>query len=54
MLDVAAAKLGIDPVEVRRRNLLCPGELPCDRSLRALGTDIVLDGGTIQSFWNGR
>jgi carbon-monoxide dehydrogenase large subunit/6-hydroxypseudooxynicotine dehydrogenase subunit gamma len=54
MLDVAAAKLGIDPVEVRRRNLLCPGELPCDRSLRALGTDIVLEGGTIQSFWNGR
>lgn len=45
MLDVAAAKLGIDPVEVRRRNLLGPGELPCDRSLRALGTDIILDEG---------
>jgi carbon-monoxide dehydrogenase large subunit/6-hydroxypseudooxynicotine dehydrogenase subunit gamma len=45
MLDVAAAKLGIDPVEVRRRNLLGPGELPCDRSLHALGTDVVLDEG---------
>jgi len=45
MLDVAAAKLGIDPVELRRRNLLSPGELPCHRSLRALGTDVVLDEG---------
>lgn len=45
MLDVAAARLGIDPVELRRRNLLGPGELPCDRSMRALGTDVVLDEG---------
>jgi len=45
MLDTAAAVLGIDPVELRRRNLLGPGELPCDRSLRALGTDVVLDEG---------
>jgi aerobic carbon-monoxide dehydrogenase large subunit len=45
MLDAAAARLGIDPVELRRRNLLGPGELPCDRSLRALGTDVVLDEG---------
>jgi carbon-monoxide dehydrogenase large subunit/6-hydroxypseudooxynicotine dehydrogenase subunit gamma len=45
MLDAAAAQLGIDPVELRRRNLLGPGELPCDRMLRALGTDVVLDEG---------
>ena len=45
MLDAAAAKLGIDPVELRRRNLLGPAELPCDRSIRALGTDVVLDEG---------
>jgi len=45
MLDTAASVLGIDPVELRRRNLLGPGELPCDRSLRALGTDVVLDEG---------
>jgi CO/xanthine dehydrogenase Mo-binding subunit len=45
MLDAAAARLRIDPVELRRRNLLGPGELPCDRSLRALGTDVVLDEG---------
>jgi aerobic carbon-monoxide dehydrogenase large subunit len=45
MLDAAAARLGIDPLELRRRNLLGPRELPCDRSLRALGTDVVLDEG---------
>jgi carbon-monoxide dehydrogenase large subunit/6-hydroxypseudooxynicotine dehydrogenase subunit gamma len=45
MLDAAASALGIDPLELRRRNLLSPGELPCDRSLRALGTDVVLDEG---------
>jgi carbon-monoxide dehydrogenase large subunit len=45
MLDAAAAQLGIDPLELRRRNLLGPGELPCDRSMRALGTDVVLDEG---------
>jgi aerobic carbon-monoxide dehydrogenase large subunit len=45
LFDVAAAKLGIDPLELRRRNLLGPAELPCDRRLRALGTDVVLDEG---------
>lgn len=45
LLDAAAAALGIDPVELRRRNLLGPSELPIARSLRALGTDVVLDEG---------
>jgi aerobic carbon-monoxide dehydrogenase large subunit len=45
MLDAAADALGIDRVELRRRNLLGPDELPCDRSIRALGTDVVLDEG---------
>jgi carbon-monoxide dehydrogenase large subunit len=45
MLDAAADALGIDRIELRRRNLLSPDELPCDRSIRALGTDVVLDEG---------
>lgn len=45
LLDAAAAALGIDPIELRRRNLLRPDELPCDRAIRALGTDVVLDEG---------
>jgi carbon-monoxide dehydrogenase large subunit len=45
LLDTAAAQLGIDPVELRRRNLLTPGELPLERDLSTLDTAIVLDGG---------
>jgi carbon-monoxide dehydrogenase large subunit len=45
LLDAAAAALDIDPIELRRRNLLRPDELPCNRAIRALGTDVVLDEG---------
>ncbi len=45
LLDVAASQLGIDRVELRRRNLLTPGELPCSRAMSTLGTDVVLDDG---------
>lgn len=45
LLDVAATRLGIDPVDLRRRNLLTAAEIPHRRELRALGTDVVLDAG---------
>jgi carbon-monoxide dehydrogenase large subunit len=45
LLDAAADQLGIDPVDLRRRNLLRPDELPHDRELSALGTSVVLDEG---------
>jgi len=45
LLDVAADELGIGRVELRRRNLLRPGELPCQRAMSTLGTDVVLDAG---------
>src|SRR5215468_1260224 len=45
LLDVAAGQLGIGRAELRRRNLLGPGELPCRRPLTTLGTDLVLDAG---------
>jgi carbon-monoxide dehydrogenase large subunit/6-hydroxypseudooxynicotine dehydrogenase subunit gamma len=45
LLDVAAAELGIDRVELRRRNLLQPGELPHRREITTLDTDMVLDAG---------
>jgi CO/xanthine dehydrogenase Mo-binding subunit len=45
LLDVAADQLGIGRAELRRRNLLGPGELPCRRPLSTLGTDMVLDAG---------
>lgn len=43
LLDVAADRIGIDRVELRRRNLLTPAEMPHRRAISALGTDMVLD-----------
>lgn len=45
LLDRAAAELGMDRVELRRRNLLVPDELPHARAMSTLGTDMVLDSG---------
>src|SRR5438105_159458 len=45
MMDAIAAKLGIDRVEIRRRNLIDKNEMPFARGLRALGTDMILDSG---------
>jgi carbon-monoxide dehydrogenase large subunit/6-hydroxypseudooxynicotine dehydrogenase subunit gamma len=45
LLDVAATRLGLDPVELRERNLLTPGEIPHERPVSTLGTDLILDTG---------
>jgi carbon-monoxide dehydrogenase large subunit len=43
LLDVAAERLGLDRTELRRRNLLGPGDMPHTRAMTALGTEVVLD-----------
>jgi CO/xanthine dehydrogenase Mo-binding subunit len=45
LVDAIAAKLGLDPVEVRRRNLIPPSAMPYRRDLGALGTEVLLDSG---------
>jgi aerobic carbon-monoxide dehydrogenase large subunit len=45
LMDAVAARLGLDRIEVRRRNLILAGEMPFARGLSALGTDVVLDSG---------
>ncbi len=45
LMDAIAARLGIDRIEVRRRNLIASSEMPYTRPLATLGTDIVLDSG---------
>ena len=45
LLDLAADRLGMDRAELRRRNLLTSEELPHDRPLNTLGTDMLLDSG---------
>ncbi len=43
-LDVAARKFGIDPVELRRRNLLGAAELPHTRPMSIFNAPMLLDG----------
>src|SRR3954463_5526783 len=43
--DAIAAQLGLDRIEVRRRNLIGKSEMPFDRQLRTIGDEVVLDSG---------
>ncbi|HXJ02246.1 MAG TPA: xanthine dehydrogenase family protein molybdopterin-binding subunit [Micropepsaceae bacterium] len=45
LMDAVAAKLGLDRIELRRRNLIPAEAMPFARGLSALGTDVVLDSG---------
>ena len=45
LMDAIAARLAIDPVEVRRRNLIAADEMPYTRPLGTLDTPVVLDSG---------
>jgi carbon-monoxide dehydrogenase large subunit/6-hydroxypseudooxynicotine dehydrogenase subunit gamma len=45
LLDAIAARLAIDRIEVRRRNLIAADEMPYARPLATLGTQVVLDSG---------
>ena len=47
LLDAAAGRLGVDPLDLRRRNLLRPDELPHERPLPVLGHDMVIDVGDV-------
>ncbi len=45
LLDAAASQLGLDPIELRARNLLTRDEMPHNRHIETLGTDLILDTG---------
>jgi CO/xanthine dehydrogenase Mo-binding subunit len=45
LLDAIAAKVGVDKVEIRKRNLLPVSAMPYARGLDTLGTHIVYDSG---------
>ena len=45
LLDAAAAKLGLDPVEIRRRNFIAKSEMPFARPMEVLDSEVVLDSG---------
>jgi CO/xanthine dehydrogenase Mo-binding subunit len=43
--DAIAAKLGLDPIDVRRVNFIAKEQMPFSRGYSSLGTDIVQDTG---------
>src|SRR5260370_32264784 len=45
VMDAIAARLGLDAVEVRRRNLIDRSEFPYPRPFATLRTDVTLDSG---------
>ena len=45
LMDAIAARLDIDPVEIRRRNLIAKGDMPFSRGIDTLGTDLIYDSG---------
>jgi aerobic carbon-monoxide dehydrogenase large subunit len=45
LVDAIAARMGIDPIELRWRNLITKAEMPYRRTLDTLGTEVELDSG---------
>jgi carbon-monoxide dehydrogenase large subunit/6-hydroxypseudooxynicotine dehydrogenase subunit gamma len=45
LIDAIAEKLGMDPIELRRRNTVTAQEMPYERPLTALGEEIHFDSG---------
>ena len=45
LVDAIAARLGLDPLDLRRRNFIAKTSMPFRRELETLGTDIVYDTG---------
>jgi CO/xanthine dehydrogenase Mo-binding subunit len=45
LMDAVALRVGIDPIEVRQRNLIPADAMPFRRGFSALGTEIIYDSG---------
>jgi carbon-monoxide dehydrogenase large subunit/6-hydroxypseudooxynicotine dehydrogenase subunit gamma len=50
LMDAIARKLGLSQVEVRRRNLISPHNMPFERPLVALGDEVFLDSGDYEGL----
>jgi carbon-monoxide dehydrogenase large subunit len=52
LLDVAAARLGLDPAEIRRRNLISRAEMPYDCGTTSFGATTVYDSGDFPALFD--
>src|SRR4029077_13816062 len=51
LMDQAAARLGIDPAELRRRNLVRPDQMPYDCGTKSFGVSTVYDSGDFPALF---
>jgi carbon-monoxide dehydrogenase large subunit len=51
LLDRAAARLGLDPAELRRRNLIRPADMPYDVGTKSFGVNTVYDSGDFPALF---
>ena len=52
LLDQAAARLGHDPAELRRRNLIRPDQMPYDCGTKSFGVSTVYDSGDFPALFD--
>ena len=52
LLDIAAGKLGVDPLELRRRNFIAPSEMPYEVGGASLAQRTVYDCGEYRSAFD--
>jgi carbon-monoxide dehydrogenase large subunit len=52
LMDQAAARLGLDPAEIRRRNLIRADEMPYDCGTRSFGVSTVYDSGDFPALFD--
>ncbi len=51
LMDRGAARLGLDPVEIRRRNLIRADEMPYDCGTKSFGVSTVYDSGDFPALF---
>src|SRR5499433_3469172 len=51
LMDLGAARLGLDPAEIRRRNLVRPDEMPYDCGTKSFGASTVYDSGDFPALF---
>ena len=51
LMDLAAARLGLDAAEIRRRNLIRPEEMPYDCGTKSFGVNTVYDSGDFPALF---
>jgi carbon-monoxide dehydrogenase large subunit len=52
LIDLGAARLGLDPAEIRRRNLISAGEMPYDCGTKSFGANTIYDSGDYPALFD--